>query len=130
MMRILFFVLWAIPVWGPKAQGAIEIYANGHKYASPQEYLASKTLAAVPSPKELSDTTRHQLYVLSVENGVVDALQDFYENQGQSGFQVARRITSAQLQQAIEQTVTGSKDPKLLISNPGKMRIVAISPDK
>jgi len=144
MMRILFLVLWVISVFGPQARGAtIEIYANGHKYDSLQAYLTSKKIVvgaghaqplhdsehARPVHKELSDTALHQLYVLSVEHGIVDSLQDFYQTWGQSDFQVIRRISSEQLQQAIQQAVTRSKDPKLLISGPGKVRIMALTAD-
>jgi len=131
MKRILFLVLWVIFGYGPQAQGAIEIYANGHKYSSPQEYLASKKPAKIvqshqsgitakgdPYNINLSNTTLHELYVLSIENGVVGALQDFY------GTLASRSITPEQLQEAIQQAVTRSKDPKLLISEPGKVRIM------
>ena len=120
-MRILFLVLWIILRFGPQAQGAIEIYANGHEYDSLQAYLASKKFTeavTVTPPKKLSDTALHKLYVLSVENGVAVALQDFYETRGQSDL-----ISLEQLQGAIQQAVTRSKDPKLLISEPGKVRI-------
>ena len=119
MLRILFLVLWVILGFGPKAQGAIEIYVKGHKYASMQEYLSSKKPHAATSPKRSSDTALHELYVLSVENGVIDALQDFYSTP------VGHAITLEQLQEAIQQAVTRSKDPKLLISGPGKVRIMA-----
>jgi len=60
---------------------------------------------------------------------VVGALQDFYQNWGQSEVQVPRTISSEQLQVAIQQAVATSKEPKLLISEPGKVRIMAMSPD-
>ena len=120
MKRILFLVLWVIPVLGTQAQGAIEIYANGHKYDSPQAYLASKKSAPV-NQKKLSDASLHKLCVLSVENGVVGALQDFYQTWGQSDF-----IFPEQLQEVIQQAVTTSKDPKLLISGEGKVRIMSL----
>ena len=165
MKRILFLVLWTIPLLGPQVQAGIEIDVNGHSYDSLQAYQASKKAAALSSSipaslnnqqedyirqaaqklginvdfskiktfqvnqESLNDTTRHQLYVLSVENGVVSALQDFYHNRGQYDIQMPHRISSAQLQGAIQQAVTRSKDPKLLISEPGKIRIMAISPD-
>ncbi len=122
MMRILFLVLCVFPVLAPQARGAVEIYANGHQYDSLQEYLASKKSAVAPSPPEkLSDIALHKLYVLSVENGVVGALQDFYSTP------VGRSITAEQLQEAIQQAVTKSKDPKLLISKPGKVRIMSLN---
>lgn len=166
MKRILFLLLWLIPILGgAQAQGAtIEIYVNGHKYDSLQAYLTAKKnaiLQNVPTPAELndqqeddirkaakklgfnvdfskvktfqvdhqniSDTTRHKLYILSVENGVVGALQDFYQTWGQSDIQIPRKITSEQLQEAIQQAVLRSKYPKLLISEPGKMRIMALT---
>lgn len=132
MKRIVFLVLWIIPVLGTRAQGGIEIYVNGHKYGSFEAYLASKkTVAAnVPvsqKPKGLSDLTLHKFYVLSVEHGVVDALEDFYENWGQLDNPMPRKISSEQLQEAIQEAVSASKDPKLLISEPGKVRIMSMS---
>ncbi len=154
-----------IPVLGPPAHGSIEIYVNGHKYGSMQEYLASKKSAAsVPGvfassesqqegyirqaaqqlginvdfskaktfqidQRNLTDKALHQLYVLSVENGVVGALKDFYQGLGQPASQGPRRITVNQLQGVIRQAVTSSKDPKLLISEPGKVRIMALTTD-
>ena len=111
MKRTLFLVLWVIFGYGPQAQGAIEIYANGHRYDSLQGYLSSKK----------SDTALHKLYVLSVEKGVIGALQDF------SSTPVGHSITPEQLQGAIQQAVTRSKDPKLLLSRPGKVRIMSLT---
>ncbi len=122
MRRILFLVLCVFLGVAPQARGAVEIYAKGHQYDSLQAYLASKKSAALLSPqKELSDTALHQLYVLGVEHGVVDALRDFYSTP------VGCSITAEQLQGAIAQAVTRSKEPKLLISQPGKVRIMALT---
>jgi hypothetical protein len=124
MKRILFLVLWVVFVFQTPAYPAIEIYANGHKYDSPQTYLASRKSAKIlqGNQKDLSDATLHKLYVLSVENGVVGALRDFYQTRGQSDF-----ISPEQLQEAIQQAVTTSKDPKLLISGAGKVRVMSFS---
>ena len=164
MKRILFLVLWFIPIIQGPCSGAIEIYANGHKYASLQEYHSAQQLAVPqthPEPAslngqqedyvrqearrwginvdlgkvktfqvghaKLSDSTRHKLYVLSVENGMVGALQDFYQAWGQSEPQMARTITPEQLQEVLEDSVTKSKDPKLLITEPGKVRIMTLT---
>lgn len=144
MLRILFLFLWLIPVvLGSPARGEIEIYANGHKYDSLQAYQVSKESAVAHSSQEsqniLSDATRHKLYVLSIENGMAGILQDFYETLDQSGPQMVHTLipgtpvslsnTPEQLQEAIQQAVTASKDPKLLISQPGKMRIMDLTPD-
>lgn len=168
MKRILFFLLWTIPVLGAtQARGTtIEIFVNGHKYDSLEAYRTAKKNAVIqglPSPAALneqqqdyilqaakklgikvdfnkiktyqidhhniSNSTRHQLYVLGVENGMVGALQDFYQTWGQSDIPITRRISSEQLQEAISQAVTSSKYPKLLISEPGKMRIMALTAD-
>ena len=80
--------------------------------------------------KSLSDKALHKLYVLSVEKGVVGALQDFYQSMGSSGLQIARKISTDQLQDAIAQAVTTSNDPKLVISEPGKVRIMALTTDE
>jgi hypothetical protein len=129
-MRRILFLLLCINLLAPLAYGAIEIYANGHKYDSLQAYLVSKKSAVVKtsqvSRKNLSDSTRHKLYVLSIENGMVSALQDFY----MPGTLIGRTITSKQLQGAIQQAVTASQDPKLLISKPGKVRIMALDRGK
>ena len=120
MKRILFLVLWVILVFQALVYAQIEIYANGHKYNSLQEYLASKKSAKTfqGHQKNSFDAALHELYVLSIENGMVDALQDFY------GTLANRSITPQQLQEAIQQAVTRSKGPKLLISEPGKVRIM------
>ena len=174
MMRILFLILWFIFIFGyraiadvryeDQAPGAIEIYANGHKYDSLQAYLAFKKSAEEQSPptpvklnsqqeeymrqeaqqlgmnvdfskvksfqinqKKLTDAALHKLYVLSVENQMVGALRDFYQAWPQSDSRLAPGISSKQLQEAIRQKVATSKAPKLLISGPGKVRIMALS---
>ena len=78
-------------------------------------------------PKNLSNSTQHKLYVLSIENGVISALKDFYETQGLPNLGHSRPISSEQLQDAINQAVARSKEPKLLISTPGKVRIMSMS---
>ncbi len=90
----------------------------------------SKVKTFQVNQKNISDLTRHKLYVMSVENGVVGALQDFYYTRGQSGFQMDRRSSSKQLQEAIQEAVTASKEPKLLISEPGKVRIMALTTEE
>ena len=78
---------------------------------------------------DVSDDIRHKLYVLSVENGVVGALQDFYQSRGELDFQLSHHISSNQLQEAIKEAVTKSDAPKLLIAEPGKLRIMSLKPD-
>ena len=78
----------------------------------------------------MPDKALHKLYVLSVEDGVVGAFQDFYQPQGQSDIQVSQKISSAQLQSVIQQAVTTSNAPKLLIAQPGKVRIMALTTDQ
>jgi hypothetical protein len=127
MKRILFLVLWTMLIsGGAHAQGAIEIYVDGHRYGSFEAYLASKrSVKGFQKDKnDLSDPTRHKLYVMSVENGMVDALSDFYQN-----WALARRIAPEQLQEAIAQAVADSKGPKFLIASPGKVRIMTLAPD-
>ena len=99
-----------------------EIRKEAKRLGVPVDLSKVKTLQIGQSA--LSDTTRHNLYVLSVENGVVDALRDFYLTWGQPDFQMQRSISTMQLQEAIAQAVTQSKYPKLLISKPGKIRIM------
>jgi len=135
MKRILFLGLWSFFVLFPLDGGAVEIYINGHQYASIESYQAAKKAAKEQSPVQvnshgLSDMVQHQLYVLSFESGMVGALQDFYQTRGQFDLQMTRRIDPEQLQAAIEQAVTGSKAPKLLISEPGKVRIMALTTGK
>ena len=71
----------------------------------------------------------HQLYVMSVERGMAYALTDFYQSRGQFDFHIPRQIASSQLQGAIQQAVTNSPSPKLLIAEPGKIRIMALTAD-
>ncbi len=81
----------------------------------------SKVKTLQVNQEKLSEADLHKLYVLSVENGVVGALRDFYSNP------IGRSITVAQLKEAIAQAVTTSKDPKFLISRPGKVRIMSLT---
>ena len=135
MKRTLMLGLWIVFATQSSSQGAIEIYANGHKFDSIQQYTSWKESSAQlkkdPSSKahqvNLSDATRRKLYVLSIENGMAGILQNFYQTWGQSVLPLTHRISSDQLQGAIQQAVTASKDPKLLISGPGKMRIVDLN---
>ena len=76
----------------------------------------------------LSNAALHKLYVLSVEHGMVSALQDFYQAWGQPAVRITRSINAEQLQEAIQEQVTVSRSPKLLISEPGKVRIMALAP--
>ena len=129
MLRILFFLL-LIPNLQSQAQGAIEIYANGHKYDSIQAYQLSEkpTIKSSHSKyKGLSDSTLQQLYALSVENGVTGVLQDFYQGWERIETPVVRILSSQQLQKAIQLAVTSSQDPKLLITGRGKMRIMGLT---
>ena len=77
---------------------------------------------------KLSDESLHRLYVISVEKGVVGALQDFYQTWAQPDLQIPRTITSQQLQGALQEAVITSKEPKLLISEPGKVRVMSLQP--
>ncbi|MBF0571280.1 MAG: hypothetical protein HQL12_05350 [Candidatus Omnitrophica bacterium] len=79
--------------------------------------------------KNVSDSTLHKLYVLSVEKGIASALREFYQTRAESDFQIPRNISAEQLQGAIQQAVTTSKGPKFLISGPGKVRIMALTAD-
>ena len=164
MKKILFLLLWIIPIFQFQAQAAIEIYANGHEYHSFQAYLeARKPIVKKPvlmkasldkqqedfiraqalklgvevdfrniktfqvNQKKLSDSSLHKLYVQGVENGMVDALEDFYQSLGQPDIRMSRKISSEQLQEVIQQAVITSQYPKLLISEPGKVRIMALT---
>jgi len=164
MKNTLFLILCFLPGIAAPSWADIEIFANGHKYDSLQEYVASKNAIAAPSLSSpanlntqqkddiakgaqrlginvdfnkvktfqinkpgLSGKTMHQFYVLSVENGVVGALQDFYQSWGQTNLQLNSIISSEELQLAIQQAVATSKDPKFLISEPGKVRIMALT---
>jgi hypothetical protein len=128
MFKTVFLFLCFVPFLCPQAYGSVEIYAKGHQYDSLQTYLTSKKLALFRAhQKGLSDETRHKLYVLSIENGITGVLQDFYQAWDQSRLQTVFRISPDQLQNAIQQAVTASKDPKLLISQPGKVRIMELT---
>ena len=156
MIRILFLVLWVVMILTAPSNAAVEVYINGHKYDSIEAYLASKKTIGVEDdyikevagsygikvdlskiktfqiskrdqPK-VSDQTMHKLYVMSLENGVVDALKDFYNSRGQFDLTIPYRISPRQLPDVIQRSVTTSNAPKLLISQPGKVRIMDLSP--
>ncbi|MBF0504660.1 MAG: hypothetical protein HQL14_06105 [Candidatus Omnitrophica bacterium] len=84
----------------------------------------------------LSEPTGNEMYVLSVEKGVVGALKDFYKTLGASPdyhlgstLLESTYITPDQMEEAIKQAVTLSAAPKFLISQPGKVRILTLSAD-
>ena len=135
MMRILFLVLCSMTAVQFTAQAEIEIYADGHKYSSLQAYKTSEKSDRVDLSKiktdqlksmSLAEMAQHKLYVLSVEKTVVGALQGFYQNWGSPDIKEAREISSGQLKDVIQEAVTSSKDPKLLISGAGKVRIMRL----
>ena len=131
MLRILFFSLCFFQVVLVGAQTNIEIFADGHRYDSFKDYQDSKKHLEVLSKQAktatMSPATQHRLYVMSVEKGVVGALEDFYEQRSSPAIQLAHRVTLDQMQEAIQEAVTSSKGPKLLISQPGKIRIMALT---
>jgi len=166
MKRIVFLILTIILCLPLNARAGVEIFIDGHKYDSFQDYENSKksvkpqlSLSAADikkqqddyirqeakklgikldlnkiktiqiKPKSQSELAQHRLFVLGIENSVVGALQEFYQNWGQSDIRMPKEVSVDQLQQIIEQAVSSSKEPKLLISEPGKVRIMSISAD-
>ena len=125
MQRILFLVLSFILGAPGLSRAAIEIDANGHHYDSLQAYLASEKTTSVVAIAP-ADGGAHRLYSFSVEDGVKDALTDFKQHQKRSDLKITPQITSAQLQAVLEAAMSNSKGPKLLISQPGKMRILSL----
>jgi len=87
----------------------------------------SKVKTFQVNQKNSSNQALHQLYILSVENGMAGALHNFYQPQGQPDFQMTRPISPEQLQEAIARAVATSKAPKFLISGPGKVRILTMT---
>ena len=84
----------------------------------------------------LSEPTSHTLYVLSVERGMVNALEDFYRTWGADpNLDWERKLLSSepvpvdQMEEAIRKAVTISDAPKFLISQPGKVRIMTLTED-
>lgn len=131
MMKVLFLILCFFPVVEAPAQTSVEIYANGHKYDSLQAYEASKDKTLKGTLPALSESTMHKLYILSVEKGMVTALQNFYRTfWAGSDFYLEERIAPGQMQEAIKKAVTASQAPKLLIAGSGKVRIMTINTDE
>jgi len=129
LKRTMFFLLWLFLLFSPKAFAVVEIYANGQKYDSFEDYVASKKTHPLVQINELgiTESTSHKMYVLGIENGVNEALKNFYQHWGQMDFQFAGPISKSQLQNAIKEEVTKSQNPKLLISEPGKLRIMSLT---
>ena len=127
MMKVLFLILYFSLVLKVHAQTPVEIYAKGNKYGSLQAYEASKGHPAAGQSLP-SESARHQLYVLSVEQGVVNALKGFYQTFLPS-IPLGRINSPDEIQEAIRKAVTASNAPKLLISQPGKVRIMTLGAD-
>ncbi len=126
MLRTLFLFSWIIFALGAEAYGGIEIYVNGHKFTSIQAYAQwerSRTKTILVNPKIPIDQVQHKLYVLSIESGIARALKEFYQPHDFSMFR-RLEIYPQQLQRAIQQAVTASTTPKLLIVESGKIRIL------
>ncbi len=124
-MRTLFLALWAIMLACPSAQ-SIEIFVKGRKYQSLEAYQASQkppqSKTDQVKPQEITDAVQHKLYVLSVENGLVNALEAFYQGHGHAKVP----LSDLQLQEAIKQAVTQSPGSKILIAGPGKVRVMSL----
>ena len=131
MMKALFLILFLFLGLDAPAQTPVEIYANGHKYDSLQAYEASKSKTLNVTSNPLSEATMHKLYILSVEKGMVAALQNFYRTFWVgSDFTLGERIAPDQMQEAIKKAVTASGSTKLLIAGSGKVRIMTINTDE
>ncbi|MDE1921127.1 MAG: hypothetical protein KGJ09_06845 [Candidatus Omnitrophica bacterium] len=151
MKRTLFFTL-SVFFACQSACGAVEIYAAGRRYISFEAYqeaqnAAQASAAAVALDRRQKsddrqendirrqagklgikmDLSAHRLYVLGAENGMNKALQDFNQKPGETGPRAFRAISSEELQEAIQRAVTVSKTPKLIIAQPGKLRIMDLS---
>ncbi|MBF0511872.1 MAG: hypothetical protein HQL13_06050 [Candidatus Omnitrophica bacterium] len=103
-----------------------ELYIRQKAKQSGVDVDFSKMKTLQVKEARISEATRHKLYVLSVENGVVRALEDFYQMHRGWGH-IAQNLPVNQLEGAIQQAVTQSKSPKLLISEPGKLRIMSLN---
>jgi tRNA A37 N6-isopentenylltransferase MiaA len=121
MQRILLLSFCVLVSTAAAARADIEIYANGQRYASLQAYIEAREAGEL-------DPKIHKLFVLGVENGVIEALQDFYQSRTQEDLPQIRTIPLSRLQQYLKQTISMSKDPKLVIAQPGKVRILTLAP--
>lgn len=149
-MKALFLILCLFLGPDAQAQTPVEIYANGHKYDSLQAYKTSEKPVAGNSSKAqslsitadfLSAATMHELYGLGVEEGVMGALNDFYqasligldsvhEHTIVLGATVGQTIAADQIEEVIRKAVSASNSPKLLISESGKFRIMSLDTDE
>lgn len=132
MKRTAFLLLLAcFYLQGPV--GALEIYVDGKKYDSFASYKASERNKAQVMPKlsakPLSEETRHRLYLLGIETGVIGAMRSFDHPNGSGGYMINGVLVPQELESVLAQTVGSSEIPKLLIIEPGKLRIMALTAD-
>lgn len=129
---ILFFglfvvgeMLTALSTYGQQTQ-SVEIYVRGHKYDSLESYKASKQRFDF-ADHQWNSWHIHTLYLSGVENGLTRALYDFYKPLGVSLLPLASStIFKSQMQRVIQQAITLSADPKLLIVDGNRLRIMTI----
>ena len=154
----LFFVAGGFSI--AHAKKPVEIYSGGNKYDSVESYQFSKESQKEPQKlkgheakldstqedyirakaSELGvsvDVTKiktmeipSKLHKVSVEKGVMGALAPFHQTWDNPMPQLARRLDVNLLEEVIKNAMTVSENPKLLISESGKVRIMALNPQE
>ncbi len=158
MLRFILIIMLlcvSTPLWAGKA-APIEIYAAGKRYGSMEEYRnrdvavqevkntpqqvediqeAAKVLGINVDPSKVktievkagvSPQTQDKLKLVALDDDVDGAIADFKQNWNNP--QAQPLASSEQLEDKIREAIGDQKDPVLLISDHGKMRIMALTP--
>jgi hypothetical protein len=109
-------ILWAKP---------IEIYVNGARYESVDDYKAHAivSLRETPPLAGLTPQTRHALDNISLEYAIGRVMADFDQNWEDPVPKFT--ISAAQLEDCLRALVADRPEPVLLILGPQKLRVAA-----
>ncbi len=156
MMRFLCLTsvaLLALPI-NVEAGKPVEIFVAGERYETLEAYKAAvfqkkrdalkqqqelagdaKALGVDIDPKKIktitikpaiSAQTATKLQLASADNGLQKLLVDFKQNSKKPNLQ--KFVSPQELEDKIRETVSSTKNPVLLISEQGKMRIMTLTP--
>ena len=135
MVRILFLLLSVFLASGAgQSYASIEIDADGQRYDSLKDYLTAQQssskhpyVSTVVISQKRDSAPVHELRSLSAEYGVAGALKDFHQHQRPFDLHLSTSVSAEQLRNILENEISTSKEPKLLISAPGKVRIMSLA---
>ncbi len=120
LVVFLFFYLGGPGIlWADPAAGGVEIYVNGQRYESVDDYKAHSPVQT----SFLTPQTRQALDDISLEYTIGRVMTDFNQNWENPVAQFT--ISTAQLEERLRALVADRPEPVLLIAGPRKLRVAA-----